>query len=140
VQKQLLLSFFTQFFGPCLQILQTGIAAIPRNWKMIAENYAIRSTPYLLSIAIPAASPHLIAGLKIAWSRAWRALITAEMLFGAVSGAGGLGWYIQSKRVFMDTAGLFAGIIAIMISGSLVEYFLFSALEKETIKKWGMHT
>ena len=38
----------------------------------------------------------------------------------------------------MDTAGLFAGIVLVILIGILVEDVCFSILEKHTIKRWGM--
>jgi len=38
----------------------------------------------------------------------------------------------------MNTAGLFAGIILVIIVGMLVENVLFGAIEKHTLEKWGM--
>jgi len=60
------------------------------------------------------------------------------MIFGATGGKGGIGWYIFNKRVFMDTPGLFAGLIVIIIIGILVEDLAFGKLEETTIKKWGI--
>lgn len=125
-------------FWPLLTNLQAGYRSIPETWRSIARNYQIGTTAYLLRIALPAALPYLLAGLRIAWARSWRALISAEMVFGAVAAGGGIGWYLFSRRVFMDTNGLFAGIVLVMIVGSIVESFLFGILERRTIERWGM--
>ncbi|POR02015.1 hypothetical protein AU468_07105 [Alkalispirochaeta sphaeroplastigenens] len=125
-------------FWPVLTNLQAGYSAIPLTWRLVARNYRLGGLGYLVRIALPATAPYLLAGLRIAWARAWRALISAEMLFGSVSGSGGLGWFIHSRRVFMDTAGLFAGIVTVMAVGSLVETVVFRVAEDRTIRRWGM--
>lgn len=125
-------------FWPVLTNLQAGYRAIPETWRMVAHNYHVTGLRYLLRIALAATAPYLLAGLRIAWARAWRALISAEMLFGAVAAGGGLGWLIHSRRVFMDSAGLFAGILVVMIVGSFVETILFSVIERRTVRRWGM--
>jgi len=89
-------------------------------------------------IFFPAALPSILSGLKTGWSRAWRALIAAEMVFGAVGRASGLGWDIQIKRGFLDMPGMFASLIIIMIIGILIEDIFFKRIEKATIMKWGM--
>ena len=38
----------------------------------------------------------------------------------------------------MDTAGLFAGIILVVLIGIFVEDVLFSLLEARTLRQWGM--
>jgi NitT/TauT family transport system permease protein len=80
----------------------------------------------------------LLAGLKSGWARGWGAAISAEMIFGASGGIGGIGWYIFNKRVFMDTAGVYAGLLIIIAVGIFVEDFVFGKIEKNTINKWGV--
>lgn len=127
-------------FWPVLTNLQAGYRSIPGTWRMVAHNYRVTGVRYMLRIALPATASYLLAGARIAWARAWRALISAEMLFGAVAANGGLGWFIHTRRVFMDSAGLFAGILAVMCVGSVVERVLFTTVERRTIQRWGMST
>lgn len=129
---------FHSVFWPVLTNLHAGYRAIPDTWRMVAANYRLGALGYLFSIALPATLPYMLAGLRIAWARSWRALISAEMVFGAIAGSGGIGWYLFSRRVFMDSAGLFAGILLVMIVGSVIESVFFGALEERTIERWGM--
>jgi NitT/TauT family transport system permease protein len=64
--------------------------------------------------------------LKIGWSRGFRALISAEMIIGAISSIGGIGWYMYERRSFMDTTGMYAGIFLVVIVGILIEEVLFN--------------
>jgi NitT/TauT family transport system permease protein len=123
---------------PLILNLKTGFDSIPETYILIAENYRLNKFEFLYQILIPASLPYFIAGLKIAWARSWRALISAEMLFGAINSLGGIGWFIFQKRVFFDLPGVFAGIIVIIFIGAVVEDFIFAKLEKATIEKWGM--
>lgn len=123
---------------PLLLNLTVGFKSIPKIYKQIGQNYELSSIQIVGHILIPASFPYFLAGVKTGWARAWRAVIGAEMVFGAAGGVGGIGWFIFTKRVFMDTAGMFAGIFVIVIIGILVEDFLLNELEKKTVKKWGM--
>lgn len=123
---------------PLLLNLLTGFTSTPAIYTDIGKNLSMSNASITLEIRLRYALPYLISGLKIGWARAWRAFISAEMVFGAVGKKGGLGFYILSQRTFMDTAGLFAGIIIVVIIGILVEDLLFSLIEKKTIQKWGM--
>lgn len=127
-------------FWPVLANTTAGYRAIPETWRLLARNLELRGVTYLTRVAIPAMSPYLIAALRIAWARSWRALISAEMVFGAVAAGGGMGWYIFSQRVFMDTTGLFAGILFVMVIGSLVEHVVLRRVEEATVERWGMST
>jgi len=75
--------------------------------------------------------PDIIAGLEIAWSRGWRALLSIEMIFGIVGSQSGLGWLIYERRMYMDTAGMFAGLIAIALCGILFESIVFKTKKLE---------
>lgn len=123
---------------PLILNLTTGFNSIPEIYILIADNYRLNKLEFMVKILIPASLPYFISGLKIAWARSWRALISAEMLFGAINSLGGLGWYIFEKRVFFDLPGVFAGIIVIIVIGITVEDFIFKKLEEQTVKKWGM--
>lgn len=75
--------------------------------------------------------PDVVAGLEIAWSRGWRALLSVEMIFGLVGSQSGLGWLIYERRMYMDTAGMFAGLLAIAICGIAFETLLFKSKKLE---------
>ncbi|MCM2474953.1 ABC transporter permease [Rhizobium sp. CG5] len=118
--------------------MYTGFTGVPETLRMAGRNYGLRGLRYVLLILVPAALPSIIAGLKIGWAFAWRTLIAAELVFGASSGRGGLGWYIFQNRNELYTDRVFAGLITVILFGLLVENVLFRQLEKRTVIKWGM--
>lgn len=123
---------------PLVVNLNSGFKSIPRIYIQLGENYQLNFIQIIGHILMPASLPYIISGLKIGWARSWRALISAEMIFGAINNKGGLGWFIFKKRVFMDTAGLYAGLIVIILIGILVEDLVFVKLEKNTLSRWGL--
>jgi NitT/TauT family transport system permease protein len=123
---------------PLITNLYTGYKSIPATYTLVADNYSIGKKDRFFRITLPASLPYFLAGSRIAFARAWRALISAEMLFGAAGGTGGIGWFLYNKRVFMDSSGLFAGLLVIVIAGILTEEVFFTILENKTVKKWGM--
>jgi len=125
-------------FWPLMQNILSGIAAIPDIYFKIGDNYGFSTHEKIFKISIPASAPFIISGFKIAWARSWRALISAEMIFGAAGLAGGIGWAIYKSRVFMDTAGMVSGLVVIMAIGIGVEKIIFAFIEKRTVEKWGM--
>jgi NitT/TauT family transport system permease protein len=60
-------------------------------------------------------------------------------VFGVSAGQGGLGWYIFEKRNLLETSGVFAGLITVMIVGLFVEGVIFQTIERLTVRRWGMH-
>ena len=90
----------------------------------------------ITQILLPAAFSQALAGLRVGWARAWRALIGAEMVFGAIGATGGLGWFIFKQRAMMNTPALFAGIVLVAGLGMAVEGLVFDRLERATLRKW----
>ena len=124
---------------PMVVNFMTGFKTMPKIYLDVGKNIGLRGFSLLWGVMLPASLPYLLSGTKIAWARAWRAVIAAEMVFGAASGsAGGLGWHIYMTRYMFDMAGTFAALLAIIIVGVLVEELLFKNIEKFTVTKWGM--
>ncbi|MCQ4272510.1 ABC transporter permease [Pseudomonas kuykendallii] len=115
-----------------------GFLGVSETQRMAGRNYGLRGLRFVLLILVPAALPSILAGLKIGWAFAWRTLIAAELVFGASSGKGGLGWYIFQNRNELYTDKVFAGLVAVILIGLVVENLVFATLERVTVKRWGM--
>lgn len=115
-----------------------GFQAVPETLRMAGRNYGLGGMRFVLQILVPAALPSIVSGLKIGWAFAWRTLIAAELVFGATSGKGGLGWYIFQNRNELYTDKVFAGLAAVILIGLLVEGIVFRTLERVTVRRWGM--
>jgi NitT/TauT family transport system permease protein len=116
----------------------TGFRSVPETLRMTGRNYGLTGANYVVNILMPAAFPSILTGLKIGWAFAWRTLIAAELVFGASSRSGGLGWYIFEARSELLTAQVFAGLFTVILIGLLVESVIFRAIEVRTIQRWGM--
>ena len=123
---------------PLILNIATGVKQTPQIYTEVAKTLSMTDTAVFFEIRLRYALPDLLSGVRIGWARGWRAFISAEMVFGAVGPYGGLGSYLLNRRTFMDTAGLFAGIVLIVAIGLLVENGLFRILEKLTVEKWGI--
>lgn len=117
-----------------------GFQSVPATLRMAGRNYGLAGLPFVVQILVPAALPAIVSGLKIGWAFAWRTLIAAELVFGASSGKGGLGWYIFQNRNELYTDKVFAGLAAVILIGLAVEHLLFAALERSTVQRWGMRS
>ena len=115
-----------------------GFLGVSETLRMAGRNYGLRGLGFVLQVLVPAALPSILAGLRIGWAFAWRTLIAAELVFGATSGKGGLGWYIFQNRNELYTDKVFAGLAMVILIGLLVENLVFNTLERVTVKKWGM--
>ena len=118
----------------------SGFRSVSTTLRMVGRNYGLTGIPFVLKILIPAAFPSILTGLKIGWAFAWRTLIAAELVFGASSGKGGLGWFIYEAKNQLDIPSVFAGLFSVILIGLLVENFIFRTIENATVRKWGMQT
>lgn len=116
----------------------SGFKSVSNTLRMVGRNYGLGGIAYVRKILIPAAFPSILTGLKIGWAFAWRTLIAAELVFGASSGKGGLGWFIYESKNQLEIPSVFAGLFTVIIIGLLVENLIFRNLEAATVRKWGM--
>jgi NitT/TauT family transport system permease protein len=114
-----------------------GFQGVPETLRMAGRNYGLKRAA--LCAADPGAGGAAVdpVGLKIGWAFAWRTLIAAELVFGASSGKGGLGWYIFQNRNELYTDRVFAGLAMVVLIGLLVESLGFKTLERLTVRRWG---
>jgi len=59
-------------------------------------------------------------------------------VFGVSSRSGGLGWYIFEARSELETDRVFAGLLAVILIGLIVEAVIFRFIERQTVQRWGM--
>ncbi len=117
--------------------VNTGFKTANRTIISVARNIGIGRWRMISEVLMPAALPHTISGLKTGWAFGWRTLVAAELVFGVAGGSGGLGYYINDSRYFLQIPNVFAGLITIAVIGMLVE-LLFNLVERQTVVRWGM--
>lgn len=115
----------------------SGFMSVSETLRMIGRNYGLRGIGYVTKILIPAALPAILAGMKVGWAFSWRTLIGAELVFGASSGSGGIGWYIFENSQNLETAHVFAGLFTVILIGIIVENVVFRNIELRTVYRWG---
>lgn len=135
--KTLLMVIIHSVLWPLVVNISAGFDSVPAVYTKIGDNYGLKHYTFFFRIMLPASFPFIFSGLKTAWARAWRAAVSAEMVFGITGSGGGLGWFVFTKRIFMDTAGMYAGILMLAILGLVVESGLFHLIDLKTLKKWG---
>ena len=115
-----------------------GFQSVSATLRMVGRNYGLSQIGYVTRILVPAAFPSILSGLKIGWAFAWRTLVAAELVFGASSGKGGLGWYIFQNKNELEIANVFAGLLTVILIGLAVDSLVFKQIENRTLRRWGM--
>ena len=121
---------------PMSRSIIDGFKAVPKIYLEVGRSIGLDGIRLVFGVFLPASFERLFSGIKVGWARAWRGLISAEMVFGG--SALGIGYFITDRRTNLDIAGIFATIIVIVIIGIVVEYGIFRTVEKNTVVKWGM--
>lgn len=114
-----------------------GIRSVSPTLVNVGRNLGLRGPSLFFRILLPAALPSVFTGLRNGVTNGFRALIAVELVMGAATGSGGLGWFIMMQKQNLEIPAVFAGIISILILAALFELF-FQGLEAITIRRWGM--
>lgn len=122
---------------PMSRNILDGFKAVPRIYVEAGQNMGLKGLSLLFGVYAPATTSYIVSGLKVAWARAWRGLISAEMIFGIAS-CPGIGLYINQMRTNVKNAEMYATLIVIVLIGVIVQYGILKPIENNTVKKWGM--
>ena len=122
---------------PMSRNILDGFKTVPPIYIEAGMNIGLKKFSLLTGVYIPASISYIVSGLKVAWARAWRGLISAEMIFGVAS-VPGIGLYINQMRTNLKNAEMYATLIVIVLIGILVQYGILNPIEKNTVRKWGM--
>ena len=117
---------FTLAFWSVVINTATGVKTTPRLLIEVARIYHLSEAKIMRDIALPAAVPHIFAGLRIALGKALIGMIIAEMEISIV----GLGSLLSDYGNSFKTAYLLAGIFTASIVGVLSAVGLEIALAR----------
>lgn len=113
-------AFFLISLGAFFPVLMNTISGV-RNVDMIyiraARNLGASGTTLFLRVILPAATPHILTGLRVGFGVAFIVVIVAEMI--AVNN--GLGFRILEAREFMWSDKIIAGMITIGLLGLAID-------------------
>jgi ABC-type nitrate/sulfonate/bicarbonate transport system permease component len=123
VASKIAIVFLTAVF-PILINTIAGLTATDRTLIDVARSFGATKAQIYLKIRVPAATPFIIAGLRLSVARALVGVVVAE-LFGARAG---LGFLILTSAQNFDTAALFLGVMIFAIAG-VVSVSLLNWLE-----------
>ncbi len=113
----------------------TGARAINQVWTKSAFVMGANKNQMFWYVMLPGTMPFIISGLRIAFGRAWIAVIGGELL---ASPDWGLGKIIFDAREYLETETMLAALVMIGLIGIAIEKIFLRRLEAVTIERWGM--
>jgi sulfonate transport system permease protein len=109
----------TAFFPVALATCE-GVRAIPRSHFEVAAVYRLRWTTLVGRIALPAAVPAIVTGVRVALTRAWVVLVACELL----AADSGLGQMIEMGRQMLRIDVVMVGVVITGVIGFTLDYAL----------------
>lgn len=107
-------------FIPTMLTAVAGVAALSPALAETARALGASRTQQILYIAVPASLPSVVAALRLGGALVIVGVIVAEML-GA---AEGLGFLITRYRTLLNSPGVYAGIIVVLVMTGMHELLL----------------
>lgn len=130
----ILVVFYAATF-PMVVNTWSGARAVNPIWLRAAGAMGAGGAAMFWKVVVPGASPFIITGLRLAFQRAWIAVVGAEML---AASAFGLGWVIFDAKEFLNADIMLASLAVIGAIGFVFERLVFGTLERGTVLRWGM--
>ncbi len=104
-------------FFPVLMNTISGVRTVDEIYIRAARNLGASGATLFLRVILPAATPHILTGLRVGIGVAFIVVIVAEMI--AVNN--GLGFRILEAREFMWSDKIIAGMITIGLLGLAID-------------------
>ncbi|MDF0729467.1 ABC transporter permease [Pseudomonas entomophila] len=109
----------TAFF-PVALATGEGIRAIPRSHFEVAAVYRLGWPTVAARIALPAAVPAIVTGVRVALTRAWVVLVASELL----AADSGLGQMIEMGRQMLRIDVVMVGVVVTGVIGFALDFSL----------------
>lgn len=108
---------FITAIWPIIINTSVGVMRIPADYENVAKVYQLGGTRYFFRILLPAASPYIFTGLRIAIGMAWLAIVAAEMLTGGV----GIGFFIWDSWNSSRMSDIIVSVVYVGLVGLLLD-------------------
>lgn len=121
------------FFFPVLFNTLVGVQTVPPLLRSAVRTLGGSNYRVVRDVLLPGSLPSVAAGVRLGFGYGWRALIAAEMLVAV----GGLGHMLFKAQSVGLAPRMVAGMVAIGVLATAVDFFLLEPLEDATIRRWG---
>jgi NitT/TauT family transport system permease protein len=111
-----------------------GVRHVPPLLVRAARTMGAQGLGFFWYVVMPAAIPHMINGLRLAWAFGWRALMAGELII-AIPGLGQLLSDV-AKAGQVDT--LLALMVIMAVIGMIVDELIFKRIEETVRVRYGL--
>ncbi|MBM3536959.1 MAG: ABC transporter permease [Alphaproteobacteria bacterium] len=111
---------FAGAFPPCLINAYRGARFVEPRLIEAAQMLGTGHRRIILEILLPAATPSIVAGLRVSAGLGWQSLVGAELIVAAA----GVGFMMVQAQGIVSTTTVMSGMIAIGLIGMLIDVLL----------------
>ena len=112
---------------------EAAVRHVPPELEQAARTMGARGLALVVTVTLPAAAVGIVAGAKLGFGFAVRALLAAELVFVS----GGLGQLLETGRDMGDTALVIGVVVVLLVVGRAMETLLFSQVERAMARRFG---
>jgi NitT/TauT family transport system permease protein len=117
-------------FLPTTVAVFQGVVDVDSNLINAARVLGAPRRAVFARVVIPASSPMILTGMRIALGNAWATLVAAEL----IASHSGLGYMTSQGQLYFDVKEIYVGIVAIGILGILMDRIIY--LSQQRLTSW----
>ena len=111
-----------------------GVQSIPTSLYRAVRSHGGHGLTLLANLILPGAMVQLLLGVRTSMAYGWRALVASEM----IAGSSGLGYMTMEAVQWQRTDVIILGMIVIGLIWVVMDRFVFTAIERRTVQRWGL--
>ncbi|MBR5178483.1 MAG: ABC transporter permease [Lachnospiraceae bacterium] len=131
-ESKIALIIYASFF-PIFVNTIAGVASTDGSLIEAASCMGAKKIRIFFTVMVPSAVSNIFTGIRLGLSSSIICIIAAEMLVGS----NGLGYLINSSKLYYKTSWAFAGIVSLAIIGFLADRLL-QLIGKKALKHFGV--
>ncbi|AIQ50329.1 ABC transporter permease [Paenibacillus sp. FSL R7-0331] len=131
-QSKIALIMYATFFIVVLNTL-TGVMAVEEDKIRSARSMGASEWQILLHVIVPATTPYIFTGIRLAMGTSYMAIIGAEM----IASNEGVGYLIWNSRLFFRTDWIFVGLFCLGFMGFFTDR-LFNWFGRKVLYRYGV--
>ncbi|MHA6482415.1 ABC transporter permease [Paenibacillus sp. strain BS8-2] len=118
-QSKIALIMYATLFIVIMNTL-TGVLSVEEDKIRSARSMGASEWQILIHVIIPATTPYIFTGIRLAMGTSYMAIIGAEM----IAANEGVGFLIWNSRLYFRTDWIFVGLISLGLMGFLTDRFV----------------
>lgn len=115
-EAKIFVVFFAAFLGSVV-VTYEGVRSVDRTLINAARVLGANDRTIFWRVVVPASSPYLMVGMRIALANSWGVLVAAEL----IAAPSGFGKMMQTAQLFFDVPTIMVGIVSIGVVGFLMD-------------------